>query len=318
MPGISACVPVYRVPPAYLADLLESLAQQRRKPDEVVINDDASGIDYSDVIRRYQNSLIIRYQRNDENLGMVGNWNAAVARCREDLVIILGHDDRVAPEMFADYEEAFQAHERTALVCSGSLYIGPSGAPVEIRNNVNGRDHIFRTKDRYRLDGREATRLCLRNGAALGELSVHMFRRADFEAIGGYDAAFGHAADIDLAIRIANRGDTIYINRPYLHRRMHADNLTWTNLATGRVTDDRAALFEKYKATHDFTPDELARFRAYLVACACYDLVRTPRHRSLRVIRTALSQIRQYSQLRPDIYLSACAEIVTGENRDAR
>jgi GT2 family glycosyltransferase len=136
--------------------------------------------------------------------------------------------------------------------------------------------------------------------------------------VGGFNPAFRHGADVDFAVRVAQHGRTVYLNQPYLHRRLHKNNLTWLNLAAGHVSHDRALRFEHHKRSYAFTPEELAQFRAYLTACAAYDLARLPKHKSARVVGEAFRQIARYSGPYPSAYLSLLREVVTGRNRDRR
>lgn len=315
---ISACIPIYNTQPGYLIDLIESVLSQSYGVDEVVLCDDCSIVDYTSAIQQWRDDRRIRYIRNGSNLGMVGNWNAAVRHSTGDLVIVLGHDDVIEPGMFAAYTAGFSRAADVVLVSSGSQFINDRGGPTRVRTNVNHRSNIFVDRPEYVLGGKEVTYLCLRNGSAVGELSVLMFRRAVFEFVGGFNPAYRHGADVDLAIRVAQHGRTIYLNQPYLRRRVHKSNLTWHNLAAGHVSRDRALRFEHHKGSYLFNARELAQFRAYLAACAAYDLARVPRHKSVRVVGEAFRQIAEYSGLTPSAYFCLLREIITGQNRDRR
>jgi len=296
--------------------LLDSVSAQNYDDYEVIVCDDYSSIDYRDVIDRFRGRGELRYYRNPANLGMVPNWNESLRHASGDLAIVLGHDDVLLPGMFSAYVEAFRESDDVLLVSSGSRFIDADGRPSDFRTNVNHRAHIFVDRARYLLDGREVTRLCLRNGSALGELSVHMYRPADCRAVGGYDPCLRHAADLDLAVRIAQRGLTVYLNEPYLMRRMHTDNLTWRHLALGHVTADRERLFERNCGKYQFSSSEIRQFRAYLVACACYDILRLPKHRSMRAALGALRQIRRHASLWPSMYGSTLSELLLSRNLD--
>lgn len=316
-PQVSLCVPLYNAPPSYLGDLLASLRAQTFDDYEVVIVDDCSAVDYAAVLAGFAGDQRVRSHRNAANLGMVGNWNSAVRQSRGDLVLVAGHDDMFEPEMLASFVNEF-ANPAVVLVSSAASYIGADGNNAPFRGNVNDRSRIFKARERYLLGGREATRLCLRNGAALGELAAQMFRRSAFEAVGGYDPSFPHAADLDFALRVAQQGETVYLNRRFLKRRMHDRNLTWKNLACGHVSRDRRRLHDRYCRSYDFSPRERAEFRAHLVACACYDVLRYPSHRGWNVVRYALGEIFRHLRPNPVVYWRQAREILTGVNLDER
>lgn len=130
--------------------------------------------------------------------------------------------------------------------------------------------------------------------------------------------AFRHGADVDLTIRIAELGRTVYLNEPLLLRRLHDHNLTWHNLAAGHISRERVLRFERHKGRYAFTHQDLVRFRAYLVACAAYDVLRVFKHKSLEVTAYAIRQMARYWDFQPAVYLSLLTEIITGRNRDRR
>lgn len=315
---VSACVPVYNTAPQYLGEIIESVCSQSYHDYEIVICDDCSTVDYDTIVRRYESHRGFRYVRNPTNLGMIANWNAAVRHGTGELVIVLGHDDKIKPGMFAAFVDAFRSAPEIVLVSCGAEFIGYDGQALKAKVNVNHRSNIFVQKRKYVLSGREVAYLCLRNGCALGEMSAQMVRREAFEKVGGYSAAFRHGPCVDLAMRVAELGSTVYLNESFFLRRLHGHNLTWRNFAAGHVSRDRALRFECHKGRYEFTKEELVRFRAYLVACAAYDILRVFKHRSLQVTFQAMNQIVRYWDFQPAAYSSLVTEIVTGRNRDRR
>ena len=55
----------------------------------------------------------IRYLRNAENLGMVGNWNRCLAEARGELIANLCDDDLMLPDRLARQVAIFDAHPET-------------------------------------------------------------------------------------------------------------------------------------------------------------------------------------------------------------
>ncbi|NQT93818.1 MAG: hypothetical protein HQ559_13750 [Lentisphaerae bacterium] len=144
-----------------------------------------------------------------------------------------------------------------------------------------------------------------------------MYRRTAFDKAGGFDASFRHSADIDMGIRVSALGTTVYLAEPFVFRRIHDTNLTWKNLAHGHITHDRAALFERFRDRYAFSPSEIRRFKTYLSACACFDILRIGRHRSVSVALQALGQIIRYAHPELGVYWRVVRELVSGRNEDA-
>jgi glycosyltransferase involved in cell wall biosynthesis len=81
---------------------------------EVLIGDDGT----SAAIKEWGESLAlsdprVRYQRNQNNLGIAGNWNALVDAARGEFLVIIGDDDRLLPdflEKLVGLAQHFAAH----------------------------------------------------------------------------------------------------------------------------------------------------------------------------------------------------------------
>ncbi|MFQ5889926.1 MAG: glycosyltransferase [Gemmatimonadota bacterium] len=315
---ISVSIPVYNSPVEYLRRTIESvLAQEGDFELEVILSDDASEVDYGPLVQAYA-SAPITFAWNATNLGMVGNWNAAVRRSTGELVILLGHDDLLAPGMFAAYAEVLASDPEVVLCACARSFIDEDGSTAEPRRAVNDRANIFLREERYVLEGQDAIRLCLRNGNVIGEPSAVMYRRSVFDRLGGYDPAFGHAADVDFNLRASELGRIVYLRRPFLRRRLHQANLTRRNLATGELTVDRVRLFERFAIGRGFSAREIAEFRAHLVARSSFDLLRSTAHGRWPAAKLAARSVVRHVRPTPLVYGRYLYEIVSGRNRDAR
>jgi len=315
---ISACVPVYDAPVEYLRATLESILGQEGDFElEVVVSDDASSSDYGELFSG-PDGLPVIFHRNERNLGMVGNWNAAVGRSTGDVAMVVGQDDLLEPGMFATYARTFRSDPAVVLCACARRFIDGAGRLIEPRRAVNDRARIFQGQSEYRLDHREAVRLCLRNGNALGEPSAVMYRRSVFEALEGYDDSFRHAADLDFNLRASRHGAIAYFTEPFLRRRIHAANLTRVNRDSGAVLEDRERLFGRFAAADTFSAREMAGFRAYLLAASSRDMLSALTGGRLRVSREALRAAVGHLRPTPRVYARYGWEILSGRNRDRR
>jgi glycosyltransferase involved in cell wall biosynthesis len=315
---ISVCIPVYNVDPVFLKATLDSvLAQEGPFACEVILCDDGSQVEYQPLFNSYPPGTLI-YLRNETNLGMVGNWNHAIRQASGTLAMILGHDDLLAPGMFAAYVQVFQTHPDVVLCGGGRQFIDAAGRVITPWRAVNDRANIYRYRDCYLMDQTEVIQLCLRNGNAIGEPSAVLFRREVFLKTGGYDPQFRHAADLDLILRMAAHGNVAYLRQPYLQRRLHAENLTRYNLASGQVSRDRVQLFERFARQVPLSRRDRARSRAYLVLAALYDLLRSWRSSQPDTARFARKTLLRYLRLTPLVYLQSGYELLFRRNLDVR
>jgi glycosyltransferase involved in cell wall biosynthesis len=83
----------------YLKEAANSALSQTYENIEVLIGDDGqteSIRNWSENITRLEPKL--RYQRNERNLGLAGNWNALADAARGEFLVIIGDDDRLLPD----------------------------------------------------------------------------------------------------------------------------------------------------------------------------------------------------------------------------
>jgi GT2 family glycosyltransferase len=319
---VSLCVPLYRPDPGYLARLVDSFVAQGYPQLEVVMVDDASpGLDshaLEAMLAPLRERIAITLSRNAHNLGMVGNWNRAVAAGHGELTMLVSQDDELGAGMLAAYAAEFVADPGVVLVSGSEEFIDEDSRPSPHKTTVGHRHNVFVHRDRYVLDHAELVRLSLRNGQGFGEPSAVMFRRSAFAAVGGYDPLFEHAADVDFYLRASALGRSVYLRRAYLRRRWHEGGFTRTNFGTGALARDRLRLYERYRDTAGLTERDLAEARSALASRSVYDVLRATRSRQWNVARIGFTNLRRGWRAPLRVHAAHVKEIVTRRNRDER
>jgi hypothetical protein len=81
---------------SFLVEAVESVLRQTRPADEILIADDCSTDNTMEIALEYQKQFpnLIKYMRNEENLGIVRNFNKAVSNTTSDYICFLGADNR--------------------------------------------------------------------------------------------------------------------------------------------------------------------------------------------------------------------------------
>lgn len=79
---------------------LQSFVCQTRHPDELIITDDCSKDQTEAIVREFAKTapFIVKFYRNEKNLGYCGNFNAALMKTTGDLVFLSDQDDVWFPE----------------------------------------------------------------------------------------------------------------------------------------------------------------------------------------------------------------------------
>lgn len=96
----------------YLPELLASLEAQSWPNLEVVVADDASRDGTPELLASYSGRVPVRLVGGGGRVGIVGNFERALAACRGDYIALADQDDVWAPEKIADLMRDLQRVER--------------------------------------------------------------------------------------------------------------------------------------------------------------------------------------------------------------
>lgn len=189
---------------AYIPRCLTAVAAQSRRPDRVVLFDNASRDDTAEISRRTASSfdLPLEIMASVENIGFAAANNRAVERLTDcELVATLNPDAFPEPEWLAALVEAADRHPEAASFASRLVLAEDASRLDGIGDvfHVSGlawrRGHQQRQQDVGDAD-REQRIFSACAAAAL-------YRRADWIAAGGFDERFFcYAEDVDLGFRL--------------------------------------------------------------------------------------------------------------------
>jgi len=120
---------------SYLGQQLQSIAAQSLLPGEVVLGDDASTDDTRDIARRFAAAVPFAVQvlGHPRTLGVVGNFQQAIAACTGEIIVLADQDDVWRPQKLARIAEAFAGDPALALVFSDADAIDAQGRPLGYR-----------------------------------------------------------------------------------------------------------------------------------------------------------------------------------------
>ncbi len=193
----SICIPAYQAE-AHLAGTLDSVLASDADDVEIVVLDNASTDRTAEILRRFDDPRI-RQVRNDSVLPIAENWNRAVQLSTGDLIKVVCADDVIRPDSVRRQAEILDADPGVALVGSRRHVIDDSGSIVAADRGL------------HRLIGRHdgasvAAQVVRSGGNPLGEAAGVMFRRKDFDSVGGFDGRLVFPMDLDLWVRLLRHG----------------------------------------------------------------------------------------------------------------
>jgi alpha-1,6-rhamnosyltransferase len=217
-PLISVIIAAYNAEPN-LREALESVVSQDWTPFEVVLVDDGSTDGTGAIARSYDS---IRYIRQ-ENAGPAAARNTAIRNSKGSLVANFDSDDVLPPRRLRVQAEYLVEHPEVGCVFGRQEWLN---APAWL-----GRDVIYGD-----LDGIP--------------LSSAMFRREVLDQLGGYDSRYEPSEDMDLVIRMRERGIR-YVVLPdlVLYRRYNESSLTAAQPPTTPLLRSLRAKLEREQAS---------------------------------------------------------------------
>ncbi len=109
----------------FLSEQLESIAAQTRLPDELVVCDDGSSDDSTDIVRNFLKnaSFPVRLEVNEKNLGSTKNFEKAIGLCNGDIISLADQDDVWKLHKLAVLEAALKNHPQAGYVFSDAELI---------------------------------------------------------------------------------------------------------------------------------------------------------------------------------------------------
>jgi glycosyltransferase involved in cell wall biosynthesis len=133
LPLVTIGIPTYRRL-EYLKEAVVSALAQTYRPIEILISQDPTPNGPDEALHTWCQQLLhekpeVRYQLNDHNLGLAGNWNAITDAASGEYLMIIGDDDRLRPDCIATLVQL--AHPDGAVAFSNHYIIDSLGKVLE-------------------------------------------------------------------------------------------------------------------------------------------------------------------------------------------
>jgi len=199
-PAVSIVIPVFEQSAVTLRCLQSIARAEVATPYEVIVVDDASGDDTSDVLDRCSG---IRIVVNAENLGYLRSTNRGAAESRADHVVLLNNDTEVGDGWLDRLLDVFRSFPDTGLV--GARLVYPDGRLQEAGSIIwsDGSGWNY-----GRLDDPDDCRFSFVREVDYCSAACLAVRRDLWEEVGGFDERYAPAyyEDADLAFEARARG----------------------------------------------------------------------------------------------------------------
>jgi len=201
-PLISICIPTYNQVD-YLKKILDSVLSQTFEDYEIIISDDSTNDDISDLSFSHPLKEKIKYSKNEPSLGSPSNWNNALDKANGQYIKIIHHDDWLTDkDSLQKFISSFQKNPDASLIFCASK-------TNDFKTYKNG---IYEPSSK---EIRQINRnpKCLLIGNTIGAPSVIFFKKTQER----FDTNLKWLVDTDFYIRILKKGPLIFIKEPLVY-----------------------------------------------------------------------------------------------------
>ena len=242
LPAASVILPVYNCR-RYLAAAISSILDQTFTDFELLLLDDGSTDGSSDIMRSFaaNDPRCITWSR--ENRGLVYTLNEGIDRSRAEILFRMDGDDISLPDRFERQMSYLMAHPECVAVGTESYLTDPEGCRLRPFTLPYSHEEI---------DGRHLRGL----GGAIVHPSVAL-RKSAVVAAGGYRDAFRHAEDLDLFLRLAEKGRLANLPDILFEYRQHMGSIGHHHAGPQRSANRRAVIDAKLRRGIGQQPDAL-------------------------------------------------------------
>lgn len=248
---ITVCIPLYNGE-EFLEESLASVLSQRYEPLEILVVDDGSTDGGLDRVREVSKTdQRIRIIENEENLGLVGNWNKCIASASGKWIKFHFQDDLMEPDTIAKMHE-LAVRLNAGLVLTERTYFWNeelSEARARFYREIKTLSYYVGTSDK--IEPKQIVEIANQDFLVqnfLGEPILGLVRKDVFERYGSYDPKLGQLVDFEFWLRIASNEPIGFISEP-LHRfRIHGGSQSAKNkFARGinQTVKDRVYMCQK-------------------------------------------------------------------------
>lgn len=211
-PLVSICTPTYNRP-KLLEKTIRSCLAQTHENFEIIIADNSDNDVSRELVARI-NDPRIRYQKNETNLGFIGNINKVVSLATGKYVKLLMDDDVIMPTALEKMVTVLEGHPGVGVV------MGPMSLIDENDHRIYPYFYLVRKMQyRYRFQVGDAV---IPRRRILQEFltrdypccvpSALLYRNECFQKLGLFDPEANFALDVEMAMRIASEWDFYYID----------------------------------------------------------------------------------------------------------
>ncbi|MBP3772378.1 MAG: glycosyltransferase family 2 protein [Treponema sp.] len=251
-PVISILIPTFNDSPYFEEALMSALSQEGDFPYEIIICDNTplrSGKNKTQKIIEDLSSNKIYYYRNEENIGMIGNWNRCIELAKSELITFCHSDDKLEANCLSTLLSIHENHPDKCITASYNT-IDRDGKLLR-RKKANERlFKFFRIRNVHKYSNFDI--FMQSPGFGVGCL----FEKKKMINLGGFSEEYYPSSDYALLTKYCFMYGMIYSELPtFSYRKACNESFnTWTLFA------NRDLFFRRCMIPQFFLPEIVLRF----------------------------------------------------------
>ena len=248
MKKVSVIIPAYNGD-RYISEAIDSVLAQTYTNYEIIVVDDGSTDNTSQVVKAYGDRVRYIYR---ENQGVASARNLGIAKAEGEYIAFLDQDDLFFPNKLSEQLNCFELHPEAGIIHSGWLRINHCG-------EILGKVEPWHNAPILDLEQWLWWKPVL--------LGAMIFDRRWLERVKGLDSQFKQVCDLDLAWRLTLKGcKTIWHKQLTLYYREHDSN---DSLNTPLQARETVAVLNKFFSLRELP----APIRKMEKSCRYYTMV---------------------------------------------
>ncbi len=199
---------------------IDSLFNQSRKPDQIVILDDGSKDETTGFLEKLQMSVPNVMCRFQAHSGIGKARKEATKLADADVIAVLDSDDILFPEALASYETIFLKYPELDLVYGNVAIIDQSGQTI-----AENHYRSFKTHEAMKQAIFLSPKVPFKHSAIA-------FKKTSYFEVGGYDENCKIKVDIDLVFKfLTHHKKIMHLDEIVAGHRIHQNNISRKRLA---------------------------------------------------------------------------------------
>ncbi len=261
----------------FISEAIESVLAQSHTNWELLIIDDASTDNSTDVVKKYCHDKRIRILKNKKNLGIAKTKNRGIKDSKGEFIAFLDQDDIWRDDKLSLQAKRLKQDSGAGVVCSGMLFIDPAGVETTVFTGFDDTDQDEVIKNLYI--------------NPINSSSVMMIRRSCLDKIGSFDGTLKGWDDYELLMRIGAKFRISYERSLLVKKRIHSGGAQ----QLPAVVAEEDCVFEDLLRVHPFLSEFKSKRDSIRFFNNAIELIRSGQSRAARGFAQSVLGLRPWS-----------------------